>query len=331
MANLYDVNGNLVITSDIKTYTNPVISDLTIADPSIVYDNGVFYVLSTSDHVRVTCTSDLVHYTDCGLAVTDSDYSTLCALTNNNTTHCWAPCVIKIGNVWYMYVSVVAGTTATNCHMCVFTAANAKGPWKYRAEITNASDLGLNDCIDADVVRDEYGKLYMFIGSSYGVYLIRLADDGLSMDTSFTKTLIHPHSPNGSSDTRLEASYCYWRNGYYYLFMSAGMYTKTGGYHIVVSRSSTLTGPFLNQNGDSILIEANTGTTILSGNNTFKSPGHNGGIITDRNGDTWIIFHAYPSADSSRRLLLQKILWDANGWPYFENSTPTAGGNAPLI
>lgn len=230
-----------------------------------------------------------------------------------------------------MYVSVVAGQTARNCHMCVFSAPNAKGPWKYRGEITNANLLGLNDCIDANVIQDANGNLYMFIGASYGNYLIKLSNDGLSMDTEFTKLLIHPHAPSGSTDTRLEGALAFWRNGYYYLFFSAGMYTKGGGYHLTVSRSASLQGPFLNKNGDSILESSNTGTTILIGNSSFDGPGHNGNIFVDSNNDYWILYHAYPSSETTRRLMLQKVLWDANGWPYFENSTPINGGIAPVF
>ena len=332
MANLYDVNGNVIITEPgTATYTNPVITDELAADPCVVYDNGLFYVFTTSDHVRMYSSPDLVEFTDYELIVTDTDYAILCELTGNQTTHCWAPNVVKIGDMWYMYVSVVAGNTAANCHMCVFTAPEAKGPWKYRGEITNASSLGVNDCIDADVVRDTDGKLYMFIGSSYGIYLIRLSSDGLSMDSSFTKVLIHPHSPSGSNDTRLEGSFCFWRNGYYYLFCSAGMYTKTGGYHLVISRCKSLQGPFLNKDGNSIVESANSGTTILSGNTAFYSPGHNSNIIIDSNGDYWTVYHAYPSSETTRRLMIQKVLWDNNGWPYFENGTPINGGIAPVF
>jgi len=328
MSIVFDVDGNIIGR---KIYSNPVIQGLTVSDPSAVYDNGLFYVFSTNDHVRITSSPDLVSFVDCGFAVTDEDYATLCTLTNNSTTHCWSPDVLKVGDLWLMFVSVVAGNTATNCHMCVFSAPNAKGPWKYRGEITNASSLGLNDCIDANVVRDNDGKLYMFIGSSYGNYLIKLSDDGLSIDSSFSKVLIHPHTPSGSTDTRLEGGYAFWRNGFYYLFFSAGMYTKNGGYHLVVARSQSLQGPFLNKNGDSLVESANTGTTLLSGDSNFYSPGHNGNIFIDSTNEYWTLYHAYPAAETSRELMLQKIMWDEDGWPYFENASISSGGDAPIF
>lgn len=314
------------------TYNNPVATLETngLADPCLVMDKNVFYVFTTYSRVNIHKSTDLINWEICTPAITDDDYATLCALTNNQTTYVWAPCVIKRGNLWLMYVAAVAGNTATNCHMCVFSAPNPCGPWKYRGEITNATALSLNDCIDADVVTDTDGKLYMFIGSSYGIYLIRLADDGLSIDSNFAKVLIHPHTPSGSNDTRLEASYCHWRNGYYYLFTSAGLYTQNGGYHIVIARSASLQGPYLNENGDSIYTDSNTGTTILAETTALKSPGHNSNIFTDKNGDDWILFHAYKSGESVRQLCLQRIYWDdSTGWPYFTSGKVASAGFAP--
>lgn len=333
MGNVYDIAGNIIVGDNIvKTYTNPVVKAQAIADPCAVFDEGQFYVFSTGTNIAIFESPDLINYTRLTNAINSEDYATLGTLVNG-TAKCWAPDVIKVDDLWLMYASIVptSGNTTTNCHMCVFSAPNAKGPWKYRGEITNASSLGLNDCIDANVVREPDGKLYMFIGSSYGNYLIKLSDDGLSMDTAFTKVLIHPHSNTGSTDTRLEGAYCFWRNGYYYLFYSAGMYTKGGGYHLTVSRSASLQGPFLNQDGNSILEAANPGTTILSGNSAFDGPGHNGNIFIDSNNDYWVLYHAYPASESYRKLMLQKILWNESGWPYFENSAPTSGGNAPVF
>ena len=312
-------------------YENPVAtSEDGLPDPCLVKDNNVFYVFTTYPRIKIHKSVNLVDWEYCGQVITDIDYSTLCTLTNNQTTKAWAPCVIKHGDLWLMYVSIVAETTAYNCHMCVFSASNPDGKWKYRGEITNASLLSLNDCIDADVVRDSDGKLYMFIGSSYGIYLIKLSDDGLSIDSSFTKVLIHPHTPSGSNDTRLEASYCYWRNGYYYLFNTAGLYTSSGNYHVVVSRSASLEGPYLNESGDSLVEETNTGTTILSQSASLKSCGHNSNIVTDNDGNDWLMYHAYVGSGAVRQLCLQRIHWDdSTGFPYFTDGEPASNSNVP--
>ena len=63
------------------------------------------------------------------------------------------------------------------------------------------------------------------------------------------------------------------------------------------------------------------------GDAMFGGPGHNSRIITDDNGVDWMFYHAYTSdevnSDTNRQLMLDKVEWDANGWPTLGYGTPS--------
>ena len=90
----------------------------------------------------------------------------------------------------------------------------------------------------------------------------------------------------------------YKRNDYYYLFVSIRSFCDGdySTYHTVVGRSKNLKGPYLSQKGESML--DNKYTVILSGNQKFVGPGHDSRIVLDKNGKTWMLYHAYLRGNS---------------------------------
>ena len=134
--------------------------------------------------------------------------------------------------------------------------------------------------------------------------------------------------------TAFEGAMIHKRGKYYYLFCSVGSCCEgvKSTYSTVVGRSKRLLGPYLNKEGKKML--DNHYTTIISGNNRWKGPGHNSEIITDDNGDDWLLYHAY-NADApheGRMMLLDKIIWSDDGWPTVNDGTPsTTAQEAPVF
>ena len=118
----------------------------------------------------------------------------------------------------------------------------------------------------------------------------------------------------------------YKRGNYYYLFASVGSCCEgeNSTYRVVVGRSTKLTGPYLNKQGGDM--KNNNYTTILTGNNRWKGPGHNSEIITDDNGDDWMLYHSYDRNNDfkGRLMLLDKITWSADGWPSINDGHPSS-------
>ena len=69
----------------------------------------------------------------------------------------------------------------------------------------------------------------------------------------------------------------------------------------------------------------NNHEVILIGNDNVKGPGHTSQIFTDDKGQDWILYHGYEAADvnAGRKVFLDKVNWDSEGWPTIGNGTPT--------
>jgi beta-xylosidase len=71
---------------------------------------------------------------------------------------------------------------------------------------------------------------------------------------------------------------------------------------------------------------------VLQGNATFAGPGHNAEIITDDNGDDFLLYHSYLRDEPSkgRVLCMDKLVWK-DGWPTVQGLEPSAEASAPLF
>jgi len=124
---------------------------------------------------------------------------------------------------------------------------------------------------------------------------------------------------------RYEGGFVFFRDGYYYLFVSATDCCRgpLTGYSIFVGRSEDPQGPFVDREGVSLLAGRVGGTPVLSMNgNQWVGPGHNA-IFTDFSGQDWIVYHAIDRNDpyfegavgfTKRPVLMDPIDW-VDGWP----------------
>lgn len=302
-----------------EVFANPIIPGTNLADPCIVDGgDGFFYLFATGNiSTRTTLRSpDLIHWISADVPFTQSGIAACLADLGVQSAMLWAIEVAKIGSKYNLYVSREANP------MVVFQSDHPYFGYEYVRQIIT-TDNGLpSDNIDACVRYDLDGTLWMFWGSTFGIYRQKLTADGLYLDTADTKT--HIAGKTVSEDpTRakvFEGAYLYRRAGYWYLFVSAGLYSDNT-YCIKVGRAATLSGTFVDKDG--LAMTAGNATTILSSPAGYSlyGPGHNGAIITDRKNRSYMIFHAHTpgGGNSQRYICLQELFWDANGWPYFEN------------
>ena len=182
---------------------------------------------------------------------------------------------------------------------------------------------------------DQTGKVWLVFGSIGGIHQVELSKDGLSL----AKDAVYKHiagqdiEKDNSRLTVFEGSYVYKRDGWWYLFASAGRYNDYS-YAIVVGRSRNAEGPFLTKEGKDMVDGYGTAILTSSPYDLFYGPGHDGEIFTDKNGDTFIIYHThrgnYPAertkkSHNTRFTNLQRIYWDKDGWPYFKRDEISGG------
>lgn len=312
-----------------KPPRNPVSASFadTFADPVIVRgDDGVYYAYGTTDPLRegertphripMARSADLLTWAYVGDAFGD-----LPAYAAEGAA-LWAPDVRKIGNRWVMYVTVTETTTAPGASAIgVATAPTPTGPWTFTAEPAvpprAAPGGGWWWTFDPAQLTTPDGRKYLYYGSYFGgIWVSELTTDGLRITGTPTRVAI---------DNKFEGAYVVRRAGFYYLFASSANCCAgpTTGYSVSVGRSRSPLGPFTDRDGLRLDVSRAGGTPVIAPNgNRWVGTGHNG-LITDRAGRDWFVYHAIDRDDpyldepfgiNERPMLLDRLDW-VGGWP----------------
>ena len=225
----------------------------------------------------------------------------------------WAPDVSLFGNTYLMYYSYSTWGDP-NPGIGVATSSVPGGPFTDHGKLFFSKEIGVDNSIDP-VFYEDQGKPYLVWGSFHGIYGIELSPDGLH-------TKGEKFQLGGNA---YEASLIYKRGGYYYFFGSTGSCCAgaTSTYQVNVTRATAFKGPYTDKQGRSLL--QNGGNAILqrnTGEQGFVGPGHNGDIIEDKAGQSWMLYHAFDKKKPKGRvMLLDKITW-VDGWPVIGNGQP---------
>ena len=334
-----------------ETFSNPVFAH-DWPDPTIWQgDDSLYYTFSTAGTNYAKGLGKFLWSEDMVTWDTIPDYvwtsQTLSQLKQYGSS-LWAPQVTRIGGRWLMYLTCY-GTSSADPSIVVLTldsetfptSEGLHGPWTLDGVITSSKENHIIDTIDPFVTEDTItGRVWMFFGSTGRNYRVELAADGLSLSDSASFT--HVAGLSLVEDTKrnkvFEGAYLYYRDGYWYYFVSSGMYSNYT-YSLKVGRSPSLDGTFVSKSGD--LMTEGHATTILSTNSDdkdFFGPGHCGEIFEDNDGHTYMYYHCHAkdvpitvAGYIPRALMLQQIYWDDEGWPYFKGGKPLAQEEWPNL
>mgnify|MGYP000784463144 FL=1 len=182
------------------------------------------------------------------------------------------------------------------------------GPFTDHGKLIGSDEIGVDISIDQFYIEED-GHKYMFWGSFRGIWAIELADDGLSLKPGAGKRKI--------AGDQYEGTYIHKRDGYYYLIVSTGDFMKD--YHVVVGRSRSLMGPYVDRAGRDMLGVHHE--LVVGNGNGFVAPGHNAEFITDDKGQDWMLYHTRLEVGGPRYLLLDRIEWN-DGWPEVRGHVP---------
>lgn len=301
------------------TYQNPVF-DHNFPDPNLVQaKDGYFYAYSTNASWKkenfggdyflpIIRSKNLVKWEVVGDALRKKpDWKSEGGI--------WAPDALYYKNAYFLYYSYSTWGDA-NPGIGVATSERPEGPFTDHGKLFFSKEIGVDNSIDPYFFEDQ-GKPYLVWGSFHGIYGVELSEDGLHVQGEKFQI----------GGNAYEGSFIYKRDGYYYYFGSTGTCCEgaKSTYVVKVARSATFKGPYTDMEGKPLL--ENGGTLLLqknSGEDGFIGPGHNGDIVTDKAGQTWIIYHAFEKnqPDRGRVMLLDKIEWK-EGWPVIDKSQPS--------
>ena len=204
-----------------------------------------------------------------------------------------------------------------------------EGPWENGQIIFQSKsddpELGRVNAIDSNICADhETGQKYMVYGSFWeGIHVKELNDDYTVKNPNTVGTRIMSRfrgigGPEGAYVVYNEDT------GYYYLFTSYDSLNDT--YHIRAARSKSITGPYVDENGNSVdrfddpESEANNtygykliGSYQFPMGTTYYGPGHNS-VLHD--GDNWYLVHHVRTVKGGYATLnVRPMYWNADGWP----------------
>lgn len=115
-----------------------------------------------------------------------------------------------------------------------------------------------------------------------------------------------------------------YRDGYYYLFLSSGTTLRgvESTYHVVVGRSHSPTGPYVDDQARDMRAP-DRGYWVIAGSADFAGPGHNT-IAIDDAGNLWLVYHAWDRRNvaAGRLLMIDRLIWDREGWPDVPGGQP---------
>lgn len=308
-----------------RLYTNPIISE-SAPDPTVIRTNdGYFYLYATEDTrgMAIYRSEDLLNWEKTGTVFNKNNRPTW-----QGGGSLWAPEIRYIKNQYVLYYSWAKWGDIDNCHIGVATASSPEGPFKDQGCLINAGEMGVRNSIDP-FLYEEDGINYMFWGSFQGIYVTMLEDDGLSVKRSNDGK---PLLLNQICGKKFEATCIYKRGDYYYLFASVGSCCAgpESTYRVVVGRSKKLLGPYVDQNGGEML--NNQYREVVKGNSKWAGPGHNSIIIKDDAGTEWMIYHGrWKANDAGRFVLLDRLLWTDDDWPYVKGLAPSEEDLIPII
>jgi xylan 1,4-beta-xylosidase len=314
------------MTSASGPIQNPVLRGF-YPDPSICRVGDDFYIANSTFEwfpgVSLSHSRDLVHWEQVGYALTR--LSQLDMRGDPNSGGIWAPCLTYAdGLFWLIYTDVRGWTGAfKDVRNFLVTSPSIEGPW---------SDPVFMDGVGFDA------SLFHDTGDGPGGgrrYFVQMVWDHRPGRNQFGGIMLQEYDPTsqklvgprtniwgGTKLGLVEGPHLLKKDGWYYLYCAEGGTFATHAES--VARSRNLAGPYEEMPGNPLI------TSVPDPRNPIQSSGH-GCLVDTPNGDWYFAHLGRRAAVKGRAVLgretsIQKIAWDADGWPRLAQ-----GGVLPAI
>jgi arabinan endo-1,5-alpha-L-arabinosidase len=286
-----------------------------VHDPStIVKCKDQFWVFYTGRGTPSYHSPDLLHW-EAGPRVFNAPPGWVAKVVPENRSGMdfWAPDVFHLGDRYLLYYSASSfGKNVSAIGLAINPTLDPADPaykWTDQGMVVQSTIRDDFNTIDPSVAQDANGGLWLTFGSFWsGIRMIQLEPA--------TGKRIAPESPiyNLAFNGSIEASYLYFHDKYYYLFVDWGMCCRGANstYNMRIGRGEKITGPYLDKDGRDLMDDG--GTPLLFPDDVFIGPGH-AGIVQD--GDkSWLSMHFYDGTQRGASFLaIRPLTWSADCWP----------------
>lgn len=298
--------------------------EVEVHDPVMTQVGNTYYAFSTGPGITYYSSTDKVHWKHVGRVFADEP-SWARKIAPGFNGHLWAPDIYQKNGLFYLYYSVSAfGKNTSGIGVAVNSTldpADDNYQWVDQGPILQSIPNRDNwNAIDPAIIEDEQGNAWMSFGSFWdGLKLVKLDDDMVRLaepqewHTIAKRERSADQADADPGDAAIEAPYIFHKNGYYYLFVSFDKCCRgmNSTYNVRVGRAKTITGPYLDRNGKSMLDGG--GSLVIGGNKNWVALGHNAAYTFD--GKDYLVLHAYETADNAlQKLRILPIQWQ-QGWP----------------
>ncbi len=320
-----------------------------VHDPYMLRDaNGTYWLYGT--HQTLASSTDLTTFTynqSCTTAQR-SGYTSYCPIigpdfaswaglqtppswNNGANTDLWAPSLMVSNGIYYLYYAIpYEPSTGAEALIGLATSTSPTGPWtdngwvikSWTSSTTPPAGFTATayNAIDPAPFVDTAGNWWMVFGSWFdGIHLIQL--DPTTGLRSTTNTTLYTIARRGSPSAGEEGPFIYYWNGYYYYFAPINVCCNgdASTYRIIVGRSQTVTGPYLDRGGMDLM--QGGGTILLSAHANINGPGGQS-VFTDTVNGTptpTLVYHYYDGNTNGLPTLgINRLGFDADGWPYVQ-------------
>jgi arabinan endo-1,5-alpha-L-arabinosidase len=295
------------------SYPNPgAVSGSTGAhDPTVVKTPaGSYLVAVTGNNLPLRTSANRTSWSNAGV-VWPGGASWTSPYTGGSAS-LWAPDLsFRNGQYWLYYAASTFGSQRSAIFLAT-SPTGASGTWTHRGLVIESSTAVNYNAIDPNLVVDQQGGAWLVFGSFWtGIKMIRL--DPATGLRSTSDTTVRAVAQRTTAGGAVEAPNIYFHCGFYYLFVSFDLCCRgaQSTYRIMVGRSTSVTGPYVDRNGTAMT--AGGGTQILAAHDAIIGPGHQA-VIPD-NGSDVLFYHYYTSSGASF-LGINPLGWDSAGWPF---------------
>ncbi len=299
------------------SFTNPVLPG-DYADPSVVRTGNDYWATATSSEwaplFPLLHSTNLVDWELVGHVFPDK-------LPDWAEAHFWAPEIAFENGKYYIYYT--AKKKGGNLCVGVASATSPTGPYTDHGPLV-CQEVG---SIDGYEMRDENGDLYLIWkedGNSRGlptpIWAQRMNEERTALSGEMIE--LFRNDPNTWEGGLVEGPALVRRGEYFYTFYAGDACCgRECTYGVGVARAKSLKGPW----------QKHAANPIMQKNDTWKCPGH-GTVVSDSAGRDYFLYHAYNTNSSvyaGRQGLLDEITWGSDGWPAFNNNSPSVTASIP--
>lgn len=265
---------------------------------------STYFVYATAPGITIKTSTDRTNFQERGLAFPNG--LPWCDPYVGKDKNIWAPEVRFANNQFYLWYSC---SSFGSKHSAIFLATSPTGlPGTFtdKGKVYSTEANSAFNSIDPGVLIDG-SNWYMTLGSfGTGIFQLRLnPSTGLASSTALT------HLAERGGDKSIEGATIVKNGNFYYMFAAFDLCCKgaSSTYRIVVGRSSSPTGGFVDKAGTSMLNGG--GTEILAGHGNFHGPGGQA-VLSDADGEI-LVYHYYDAAGTAK-LGINKLSF-SGGWP----------------